>query len=381
MKDQQQQGCFMQKVLITGGAGFIGSHLSDELLAHGYQVRVLDTLDPQVHGEGRRRPEYLARDVELVVGDVCDRAKVDEALNGVDAVYHFAAAVGVGQSMYEVAHYTRVNNLGTAVLLEALIKKPVERLVIASSMSLYGEGLYRGASGGPRIVGERTLEQLKAGQWEFLGEDGGALQPMPTPETKQPALASVYALSKYDQERLALMIGRAYSIPTVALRFFNAYGPRQALSNPYTGVLAIFAARLLNNNPPAIFEDGLQQRDFVSVYDIARGCRLALETPDASGEVFNIGSGRPQTVRDIAAKLAKVVGKESIQPDILGKYRVGDIRHCYADIGKAQRILGYAPEVQLESGLVELASWLASQAAVDRVAQASAELSARGLTV
>jgi dTDP-L-rhamnose 4-epimerase len=381
MKDQQQQGCFMQKVLITGGAGFIGSHLSDELLAHGYQVRVLDTLDPQVHGEGRRRPEYLARDVELMVGDVCDRAKVDEALNGVDAVYHFAAAVGVGQSMYEVAHYTRVNNLGTAVLLEALIKKPVERLVIASSMSLYGEGLYRGASGGPRIVGERTLEQLKAGQWEFLGEDGSALQPMPTPETKQPALASVYALSKYDQERLALMIGRAYGIPTVALRFFNAYGPRQALSNPYTGVLAIFAARLLNNNPPAIFEDGLQQRDFVSVYDIARGCRLALEMPDAAGEVLNIGSGRPQTVRDIAAKLAKVVGKENIQPDILGKYRVGDIRHCYADIGKAQRILGYAPEVQLESGLVELASWLASQAAVDRVAQASAELSARGLTV
>jgi dTDP-L-rhamnose 4-epimerase len=267
------------------------------------------------------------------------------------------------------------------VLLEALIKKPVERLVIASSMSLYGEGLYRGASGGPRIVGERTLEQLKAGQWEFLGEDGSALQPMPTPETKQPALASVYALSKYDQERLALMIGRAYGIPTVALRFFNAYGPRQALSNPYTGVLAIFAARLLNNNPPAIFEDGLQQRDFVSVYDIARGCRLALEMPDAAGEVLNIGSGRPQTVRDIAAKLAKVVGKENIQPDILGKYRVGDIRHCYADIGKAQRILGYAPEVQLESGLVELASWLASQAAVDRVAQASAELSARGLTV
>jgi dTDP-L-rhamnose 4-epimerase len=371
----------MQKVLITGGAGFIGSHLADELLAHGYQVRVLDSLEPQVHGEGRRRPEYLAKEVELVVGDVNDRARVDEALRGVDAVYHFAAAVGVGQSMYEIAHYTRVNNLGTAVLLEALVKNPVERLVVASSMSLYGEGLYRGASGGPRMVGERTLEQLKAAQWEFLAEDGSALQPMPTPETKQPALASVYALSKYDQERLCLMIGRAYNIPTVALRFFNAYGPRQALSNPYTGVLAIFASRLLNNNPPAIFEDGLQQRDFVSVYDIARACRLALETPGAAGETFNVGSGQPHTVRDIAAKLAKVVGKENIQPEILGKYRVGDIRHCYADIGKAQRILGYAPEVQLEDGLVELASWLASQAAVDRVAQASAELSARGLTV
>ncbi|MBK6008960.1 NAD-dependent epimerase/dehydratase family protein [Ramlibacter ginsenosidimutans] len=371
----------MQKVLITGGAGFIGSHLADELLAHGYRVRVLDSLDPQVHGEGRRRPDYLAKDVELVVGDVNDREKVDEALKGVDAVYHFAAAVGVGQSMYEVAHYTRVNNLGTAVVLEALTKNPVERLIVASSMSLYGEGLYRGHSGGPRMVGERTLEQLKSGQWEFLAEDGSVLQPMPTPETKQPALASVYALSKYDQERLCLMIGRAYNIPTVALRFFNAYGPRQALSNPYTGVLAIFASRLMNDNPPAIFEDGLQQRDFVSVYDIARACRLALETPDAAGETFNIGSGQPRTVREIAAKLAKVVGKENVQPEILGKYRVGDIRHCYADIGKAQRILGYAPQVQLEDGLVELASWLASQPAVDRVAQASAELNARGLTV
>lgn len=371
----------MQKVLITGGAGFIGSHLADELLAHGYHVRVLDSLDPQVHGEGRKRPGYLAQDVELVVGDVNDRDKVDEALRGVDAVFHFAAAVGVGQSMYEVAHYTRTNNLGTAVLLEALVKNPVERLVVASSMSLYGEGLYRGASGGPRLVGERTLEQLKAAQWEFLAEDGSVLQPMPTPETKQPALASVYALSKYDQERLCLMIGRAYDIPTVALRFFNAYGPRQALSNPYTGVLAIFASRLLNNNAPSIFEDGLQQRDFVSVYDIARGCRLALETPEAAGEVFNIGSGQPRTVRDIAARLAKVVGKENVQPEILGKYRVGDIRHCYADIGKAQRILGYAPQVRLEDGLVELASWLGGQDAIDRVAEASAELSARGLTV
>lgn len=372
----------MQKVLITGGAGFIGSHLADELLAHGYRVRVLDSLDPQVHGEQRRRPEYLAKEVELVVGDVNDRAKVDEALQGVDAVYHFAAAVGVGQSMYEVAHYTRVNNLGTAVLLEALAKNPVERLVVASSMSLYGEGLYQSASGGgARLAGERTLEQLKAGQWEFLAEDGSVLQPMPTPETKQPALASVYALSKFDQERLCLLIGRAYNIPTVALRFFNAYGPRQALSNPYTGVLAIFAARLLNGNAPLVFEDGQQQRDFVSVHDIARACRLALETPEAAGETFNVGSGQPHTVRDIAAKLARVVGRENLQPQILGKYRVGDIRHCFADIGKARRILGFTPEVQLEDGLVELSSWLASQAAVDRVAQASAELSARGLTV
>lgn len=371
----------MKQVLITGGAGFIGSHLADELLAGGYRVRVLDTLEAQVHGEARRRPDYLDPQVEVIVGDVCDKDAVRKALHGVDAVYHFAAAVGVGQSMYEIAHYTRVNNLGTAVLLEALVAKPVERLVVASSMSLYGEGLYRNSRGEVKLGGERTLEQLKRGDWELHDEDGSVLVPAPTPESKPPALASIYALSKFDQERMCLMIGRAYNIPTVALRFFNAYGPRQALSNPYTGVLAIFAARLLNDSPPKIFEDGLQQRDFVSVYDVARGCRLALETEAAAGDVFNIGSGQPLTVRDVAARLARVMGKETIEPEIVGKYRVGDIRHCFADIGKAQRVLGYSPQVTLDNGMAELAAWLESQAAVDRVAQASAELAARGLTV
>jgi len=371
----------MQNVLITGGAGFIGSHVADELLAHGFKVRVLDTLAAQVHGDSGRRPDYLDPQVEVMVGDVTDRDVLYRALQGVDAVYHFAAAVGVGQSMYEVAHYTRVNNLGTAVLLEALIAKPVERLVIASSMSLYGEGLYRNAGGEVRVAGERSLDRLKRGDWELHDEDGSVLQPVPTPEGKPPALASVYALSKFDQERMCLMIGRAYQIPVVALRFFNAYGPRQALSNPYTGVLAIFAARLLNDNPPKIFEDGLQQRDFVSVYDVARACRLALQTPEAAGEVFNVGSGQACTVCDVAARLARVLGKEQIEPEIVGKYRVGDIRHCFADIGKARRVLGYEPQMTLDEGMAELAAWLESQAAVDRVAQASAELTARGLTL
>jgi dTDP-L-rhamnose 4-epimerase len=370
-----------QQILITGGAGFIGSHLCDELLCRGYRVRVLDHLASQVHGEARRRPDYLDPEVELVTGDICDAAAVRAAVRGVDAVFHFASAVGVGQSMYEVAHYTRINNLGTAVLLEALIERPVRKLVVASSMSLYGEGMYRTAAGELRTVGERTLEQLRRGEWEWHDADGSALRPAPTPEDKAPALASVYALSKFDQERLCLMLGRAYAIPAVALRFFNAYGPRQALSNPYTGVLAIFAARLLNDNAPRIFEDGEQMRDFVSVYDIARACRLALETPGADGEAFNIGSGEPRTVSEIARRMAKVVGKESIAPEITGKYRVGDIRHCYADIGKAKRMLGYAPSVGLEEGLGELAAWLEGQAAVDRVAQASAELSARGLAL
>jgi dTDP-L-rhamnose 4-epimerase len=371
----------MRQVLITGGAGFIGSHLADELLAHGYRVRVLDKLAAQVHGDGARRPDYIDERVELVVGDVTDRDALARALRGVDAVYHFAAAVGVGQSMYEVAHYTEVNNLGTAILLEALIAKPVQRLVLASSMSLYGEGLYRTREGEICEAGERSLEQLRRGDWELHAPDGSALEPVATPETKTPALASVYALSKFDQERMGLMIGRAYNLPVVALRFFNAYGPRQALSNPYTGVLAIFAARLLNDSGPRIFEDGLQQRDFVSVYDVARACRLALETPDAAGEVFNIGSGEAHSVRDIATRLARVLGKEQLAPEIIGKYRVGDIRHCFADIAKARRVLGYEPRVRLDEGLAELSAWLESQAAVDRVAQASAELSARGLTL
>jgi dTDP-L-rhamnose 4-epimerase len=368
------------RVLITGGAGFLGSHLADELLAHGYRVRALDNLAPQVHGDARQRPAYLADDVELVVGDVCDPEAVRRALDGVDAVYHFAAVVGVGQSMYEIAQYTRVNNLGTAVLLEALIERPVRRLVVASSMSLYGEGLYRTADGEIRTVGERSLEQLRRADWEWHDEAGRPLTPIATSEDKAPALASVYALSKFDQERMCLMIGRAYAIPTVALRFFNAYGPRQALSNPYTGVLAIFASRLLNGNPPRIFEDGWQHRDFVSVYDVAQACRLALESPAAPGEVFNVASGNVYTIREIAERVAAAIGKPGLLPEITGKYRVGDIRHCFADIGKARSVLGYRPRVLLEDGLSELAEWLQGQAADDRVAQASAELAARGLT-
>jgi dTDP-L-rhamnose 4-epimerase len=344
-------------------------------------VRALDNLAEQVHGGGRSRPEYLDPEVELIVGDVRDRDAVRRALAGIDAVYHLAAAVGVGQSMYEIAHYTDVNNRGTAVLLEALAERPVERLVVASSMSLYGEGLYRAPDGSLCTDAERSLDQLKAGAWEPRTADGEPLEPLATPETKPPSLASVYALSKFDQERMCLMVGRAYGIPTVALRFFNVYGARQALSNPYTGVLAIFASRLLNDKSPQIFEDGEQQRDFVSVSDVAQACRLALEVPEAADKVFNIGSGHHYTVREIAERVAAAVGKEYIEPVITGKYRVGDIRHCFADITRAREVLGYRPRVALEDGLVDLAAWLASQRADDRVEQASAELASRGLTV
>lgn len=373
---------FMAKrILITGGAGFIGSHLADNLLQHGYEVRALDCLSPQVHGPDACRPEYLHPEVELQVGDVRDRAAVRRALEGVDAVYHFAAKVGVGQSMYDVCDYTAVNNDGTAVLLEALIERPVERLIVASSMSIYGEGLYRTATGELVSGLERPLAQLQAHDWELRTARGETLTPVPTPETKAPALASVYALGKYDQERMCLLVGRAYKIPTVALRFFNVYGPRQALSNPYTGVLAIFAARFLADQPPVIFEDGLQQRDFVNVRDIAEGCRLALEVTRAADKVFNLGSGEHFTVRAVAERIAAALDKEHIEPRIAQQYRVGDIRHCFADITLARRVLGYAPQIAFEEGVAELAEWLQGREAVAQSTDAGSELAARGLTV
>jgi dTDP-L-rhamnose 4-epimerase len=370
-----------QLVLITGGAGFIGSHLADELLRSGYRVRALDNLSPQVHGAGAHRPAYLAGDVELQVGDVRDPDAVRRALDGVDAVFHLAAMVGVGQSMYEVERYTDVNNRGTAVLLEALAERPVAKLVVASSMSIYGEGLCRAADGREVEAVERTRDQFVRGDWEVRGPDGERLTPVPTPESKRPTLASEYALSKFDQERLCLMIGDAYGIPTVALRFFNVYGTRQALSNPYTGVLAIFAARLLNGNAPAIFEDGEQRRDFVSVLDVARACRLALESEHARGVAVNIGSGNAYTVRGIAERMAKVMRKDYITPEITGKYRVGDIRHCFADISSARALLGFEPQVRFEDGLAELAEWLDGQSAEDHVDEARQQLASRGLTV
>lgn len=371
-------------ILITGGAGFIGSHLADILLYKGYNVVILDNLSEQVHGKKRSRPAYLNPEAELIVGDIRDRQAVREALRSADAVFHFAAKVGVGQSMYRVEEYTEVNSLGTAILLEEIIKRkePVEKLIVASSMSIYGEGWYRDDSKGTVAGGvPRPLHRLKRGDWELRNEQGEPLIPVAVTEDKAPSLASVYALSKYDQERLCLMVGQAYDIPTVALRFFNVYGSRQALSNPYTGVLAIFAARYLNNRPPMIFEDGNQRRDFVSVADVTNACLLALETGAAKNDVFNIGSGQSYTINELAHKMAGVMGKEYVGTDITQKYRVGDIRHCFADITKARQILGYQPRVRIEDGLRQFAEWLEEQVAVDRVNEARTELISRGLTV
>jgi dTDP-L-rhamnose 4-epimerase len=374
----------VKTVLITGGAGFIASHCAAALLAHGYRVRALDNLDPQIHGPERKPPGYLDRRVDLLIGDIRSPKAVRRALADANLVLHFAARVGVGQSMYEMADYTDVNSRGTAVLLEAMIerakRRPFDRLVVASSMSIYGEGRYRASDGRLMDNVERDASQLKRGVWEPTDGSGRYLEAVPTDESKPAATLSVYALSKYDQERLCLLVGSAYEIPTVALRFFNVYGPHQALSNPYSGVLAIFAARLLNERPPVIFEDGEQRRDFVYAGDVAEACRLALEVEGAIGRAFNIGSGRPVAIKEVARLLADTLGL-SIEPDITGEYRVGDVRHCFPDITAARSVLGYRPRTQLEAGLVELVHWLEGRVAVDRVSEARAALAARGLTL
>ena len=375
MRTRKRKAGVSETVLITGGAGFIGSHLGDELLRAGYRVRALDSLVEQVHGDGgTRRPEYLADEIELIKGDVRNPEIVRGALEGVGAVVHLAARVGVGQSMYELAEYSSANTAGTGVLLEALLDHPVRKLLVASSMSIYGEGAYEPAP----AVG-RTREQLERGEWDPRGANGEELTPIPTPETKEPSLASVYALTKYDQERMCLLYGAAYDVPTVALRFFNVYGPRQALSNPYTGVLAIFAARLLNDRPPLVYEDGGQRRDFVNVGDVARACRLALERDGADGRAVNVASGRSASVLEIAQQLGRVLGKE-VAPEVPGKFRAGDIRHCFADVTRARNALGFQAEVALEDGMAELGQWLEGQVVADHFDEAAAELSRRGLT-
>jgi dTDP-L-rhamnose 4-epimerase len=366
------------RVLITGGAGFIGCHVAHRLLERGHQVRVLDALIDQVHA-ARARPSGLSRDAELVIGDIRDAAVVGKALKGIDRVVHLAAEVGVGQSMYAVDRYVGVNDLGTAVLLQELIARPVERIVVASSMSVYGEGLYRTVDGDVVENAERAPRTHRAASWDPLDAEGRPLAPLPTPEWKRPSLASVYALTKFVQERLTLTVAAAYGMEAAALRLFNVYGPGQALSNPYTGVLAIFASRLLNGNAPLVFEDGEQRRDFVHVEDVAEAFAIALEHPRAPGGVFNIASGEHRSFTEVARLLAAAMARPDLEPEVVGKSRVGDIRHCFADVAMARAELGFSARRDFSAGLAELADWVADQEAVDRVPEARRELEARGL--
>ncbi len=368
------------RILITGGAGFIGSHTIDYLLERGHSVRVLDALIPQVHGNNGRQPSYVDHRAQLVLGRVEDRSAVSQALEGIEGVIHLASSVGVGQSMYQIVDYCTTNVIGTATLLQAITegRRSVKSLVVASSMSVYGEGSYRTADGRTVNPAVRPERQMVSGIWECLGPDETPLDPVPTGENKLLNPMSVYAINKRDQEELCLRVGGSYGIPATALRFFNVYGARQALSNPYTGVAAIFCARLLNNRPPLVFEDGLQRRDFVHVRDVARAIVAAAEKP-APGEAINIGSGEALSIIEIASLLAKEMGK-NIEPKILDKFRQGDVRHCFADIAKAQRILRWEPAKKFDQGVSELVEWVQSQRyAQDGADSAWNELLQRGL--
>ena len=372
------------RVLVTGGAGFIGSYLVDALVQRGHHVRVFDSLEPQVHGPSGEAPEYLNPAAELVVGDVRDRAALMRGLDGISVVFHYAAAVGVGQSMYEIRRYVEANTLGGANLLDILANEEhgVEKVIVASSMSIYGEGKYDCGECGVTYPQLRSDQQLRERKWEMrCPHCGREVRPLPTDENKPLYPSSIYAVTKRDHEEMFLCFGRAYRIPTVALRFFNVYGPRQALSNPYTGVAAIFSSRLLNHQPPVIYEDGLQSRDFIHVQDVIRASLLAMERVEADYEVFNVGTGRPLTISQIARVLIDSLADAELEPEVAGRYRRGDIRHCFADIGKIEERLGFVPQVSFEDGISDLISWVKEQRVVDKFDVVAEELADKSLVL
>ena len=370
----------MSGVLVTGGAGFIGSHLVDALLACGERVRVLDNLDPLAHPSGEA-PAHLPAEVELLVSDLRDREAVDRALEGVDRVFHLGGVVGNGESMVNVRRAVDANCGGTATLLEALLARRdrIQRLVVASSMVVYGEGAYECSEHGVVAPPVRSLEQLRRRDWEpRCPRCGRTLVPAPTSEERPLHPTSVYGITKRDQEELTLVLGAAYGLEAVALRYLNVYGPRQALANPYTGVAAIFAARLLAGRRPRVFEDGAQIRDLVHVSDVARATLAAMEAPEAAGHAINVATGRQVTILALARDVATALGAE-LEPDVTGEFRAGDIRHCFADTTRARELLGFEASQTLADGLPELAAWVAHQTVEERGDEAVSDLRARGL--
>jgi dTDP-L-rhamnose 4-epimerase len=369
----------MTNVLVTGGAGFIGSFIVDELLRQGHFVRVLDNFEPQVHAG--KTPEYLSDNIEVVKGDILNDDVLASSLKDIDVIFHQAAMVGVGQSMYQIKRYMHVNTMGTANLLEFLVngKHNVKKLLVASSMSTYGEGAYRCEKCGNVDPFLRSEQQMVKGEWELKCPScKSLLYPIPTPETKRQNCTSIYALSKMDQESMCMMVGKSYGIPTVAFRYFNVYGPRQSLSNPYTGVAAIFMSRVKNNHQPVIYEDGLQSRDFVSVHDIAQANIIGMKKTAANFEAFNVGTGIQVTIKEVAEILIELYGKR-IMPNITNKFRKGDVRHCFADISKISKKLGFRPKVSFKEGMKELIEWAREQEAVDHFDDAATELKKKGL--
>jgi dTDP-L-rhamnose 4-epimerase len=367
------------RILVTGGAGFIGSFLTDALVELGHVVRILDNLEPQVH-QGKK-PDYLHPEAEFMEGDVRDRAMVEKALHGVEALIHCASAVGVGQAQYEIKRYSDVNVGGTANLLDVIVNSrlPVRSILLPSSMTGYGEGMYLCARHGAVRPGLRSTEQLERKDFALhCPQCGDVVIPVPTPETADRQSAGMYALTKNMQEEMILSTCRTYGIKATALRLFNVYGPRQSLSNPYTGVSAIFLSRLKNGKSPVIYEDGKQSRDFVSVHDVVSAFLLALDSDTADGQVCNIGSGTPTSISELASMLSRITGM-NIPLSLPGTYRKNDVCHCFADTRKARSLLGWETTVSLEQGLRELIDWSGKQEAVDRFEEAERILRSKTL--
>jgi dTDP-L-rhamnose 4-epimerase len=369
-----------ETVLVTGGAGFIGSFVVDALVQRGDHVIVYDLIEPQVHRDGVT-PAYVNPEAEFIHGDVRDRHRLEAAVGRADVVSHQAALVGVGQSMYQVERYLDVNTRGTGVLFDILVnsRHHVRKVVIPGSMSAYGEGRYHCPLDGQVAPPLRSEDQMQRQVWELCCPTcGSSLRPMPTDEAKPLQANSVYAITKQTQEQLALSVGTTFDIPTVVLRYFNVFGPRQSLDNPYTGVAAIFMSRLKNDRPPMIFEDGLQTRDFISVHDIVSANLAVMNDDRADYQVFNVGAGIQVSIIAIAQILARLLEKD-IEPTITGKFRKGDIRHCSADIARISQTLDWNPQVSLEAGMRELIAWSETIPAEDRVDEATEELRRHGL--
>ena len=368
------------KTLVTGGAGFIGSHLCDALLRAGHQVRVLDDLLAQAHPTGTA--VFLAKEAELHVGDLRDRFAVDRALENVDLVFHLGGLVGNGQSMFQIHRYLDVNTLGTATLLEAMIARRAQfkRLVVASSMVVYGDGAYACPEHGPVSVARPTT-RLRQGQWEPICDRCGLeVRAIATAEGHPLRPTSTYGISKRDQEELSLVLGRAHGLPTVALRYLNVYGSRQALGNPYTGVAAIIAARILSKRRPTLFEDGQQRRDFVHVSDVVRANLCAAEASDAAlYQAFNVATGDSVTIFELAQRIARALGRPELEPHLTSEFREGDIRHCFADTSRAQALLNFKASTPRDAGFAELTAWAADQRPPESTDAANDELRARNL--
>jgi dTDP-L-rhamnose 4-epimerase len=374
----------MNNILITGGAGFIGSNLTQKLVEKGFKVTILDNLSKQIHGKNQNSTLYSSiKDIATFIkGDVCNKSDWQKALRNQDAVIHLAAETGTGQSMYEISRYNEVNILGTTHLLDILANEnhTIKKMIIASSRSIYGEGKYLCKNDGVVYPNQRQDIDMANGKFNLVCfKCNEPLQLLATDEHSKIHPSSIYGITKQHQEQMILLIGKSLNIPAVALRYQNVYGPGQSLNNPYTGILSIFSTRLLNGNGIDIYEDGQESRDFVFIDDVVSATILALEKKKANNQIFNVGSGIATSVSEVA-NLLKSLYNSDIKISVSGKYRLGDIRHNYADLSKIRSELGFSPKFDFISGITLFVNWVKTQEVMeDKYEISIQELESKGL--